>query len=230
MNPLKLYKMPRQYFHIIMLLSSFSVWGQKIQSNAWNAWFTDYSLTVSTSIRLETHYRTKDFYNKRDQILIRSGIAYKIASDISISAGHTYLNNNDLSKTVENNIWQQFGFSIPIKFIRFFGWIRTEQRWLNRQNEGIIFGHRIRFRSGFKRPIFAQNKTSNSALIVFNEIFMNFKKGFPYTFNQNWTFWGFEKQLTPKVRLLSGFQRTSLMRTQGYVHKNIWSTFVFFKI
>ena len=40
---------------------------QERQDNAWKALFTDYSLTNSTTLRLETHVRTRRFFAENDQ-------------------------------------------------------------------------------------------------------------------------------------------------------------------
>lgn len=220
----------RLLFFMVLMSAALSVQAQELQSNAWNALFTDYSFTASTTLRLETHFRTRDFYSTRDQILVRPGLSYKIAPGASVTAGVTYLNNNTAAgNVVENNIWQQFGFSFPLQRARFLGWIRAEQRWINRPDTAVSFGHRIRFRTGFGLPLTPAN-AKKTEFIVFNEVFMNFKKGFPYTFNQNWTFLGFQKTLSPNAKLLSGFQRVSVNGGQGYVHKNIWSSILFYKL
>ena len=51
----------RLLFFIVLMSAAFSVQAQELQSNAWNAWYTDYSITASTTLRLETHFRTRDF-------------------------------------------------------------------------------------------------------------------------------------------------------------------------
>lgn len=214
----------------LILIQLFPVFGQEIQSNAWNAFFSDFSLTSSTTIRTEIHYRSVDFYSTKDQILFRPQIKFKIAPGVSLTTGYTYvMTNTALGNMTENNIWQQFGFIFPFKKLRFFGWIRTEQRFIKSPVEKTIFGHRIRFRSGFGVPIL-EIKRKKIEFIVFNEVFMNFKEGFPYDYNQNWTLLGFEKKLSNRATLLSGFQRTSLNGKKGYINKNIWSTIMFYKL
>ena len=57
-----------------------------------------------------------------------------------------------MHRTIENNIWQQFNFSIPVKRSSYFGWIRLEQRWQT-QNNDKSYSARIRFRTGFRFPL-----------------------------------------------------------------------------
>ena len=40
---------------------------------------------------------------------------------------------------------------------------------------------------------------------------MNFKEGFPYNFNQNWTLLGFEKNYRIEQRFLADFKGPQLM-------------------
>ena len=215
---------------LLFLIQSIPAFSQEIQSNAWNAFFSDFSLTSSTTIRTEIHYRSVNFYSNTDQILFRPQIRFKIVPGASLTAGYTYVSTNAIQgNTVENNTWQQFGFILPLKKLRFFGWIRAEQRFIKIPGEKTSFGHRIRFRSGFGIPIL-EIKRKKIELIVFNEVFMNFKEGFPYNFNQNWTLLGFEKKLSNRATLLSGFQRTSVNGKNGYINKNIWSTIMFYKL
>ena len=215
---------------LLFLIQSIPAFSQEIQSNAWNAFFGDFSLTSSTTIRTEIHYRSVNFYSNTDQILFRPQIRFKIVPGASLTAGYTYVSTNAIQgNTVENNTWQQFGFILPLKKLRFFGWIRAEQRFIKIPGEKTSFGHRIRFRSGFGIPLL-EIKRKKIELIIFNEVFMNFKEGFPYNFNQNWTLLGFEKKLSNRATLLSGFQRTSVNGKNGYINKNIWSTIIFYKL
>ena len=215
---------------LLFLIQSIPAFSQEIQSNAWNAFFGDFSLTSSTTIRTEIHYRSVNFYSNTDQILFRPQIRFKIVPGASLTAGFTYVRTNAIQgNTFENNTWQQFGFILPLKKLRFFGWIRAEQRFIKSLGEKTSFGHRIRFRSGFGIPL-PEIKRKKIELIVFNEVFMNFKEGFPYNFNQNWTLLGFEKKLSNRATLLSGFQRTSVNGKNGYINKNIWSTIMFYKL
>lgn len=215
---------------LLFLIQLIPAISQEIQSNAWNAFFGDFSLTSSTTIRTEIHYRSVNFYSNTDQILFRPQIRFKIVPGASLTAGYTYVSTNAIQgNTVENNTWQQFGFILPLKKLRFFGWIRAEQRFIKIPGEKTSFGHRIRFRSGFGIPLL-EIKRKKIELIIFNEVFMNFKEGFPYNFNQNWTLLGFEKKLSNRATLLSGFQRTSVNGKNGYINKNIWSTIMFYKL
>ena len=196
------------------------------QYNAWNALFTSYSLTTSSSLVLEKHYRTKSFYSVQDQILIRPSISRKISKNATLSVGYTYISNGVGSNRVsENNLWEQLFVNYPItKSLRGFGWIRTEHRWVD--SGSVNFSTRIRFRNGFTYPL--NQKGLN--LMAYNEVFLNFSNSFPAQFNQNWNFIGFSKQLSERLRLQSGYQRTSLNKNYGVLAKNIWFTILFWKL
>ena len=114
-----------------------------------------------------------------------------------------------------------------------------EQRWIKKPitsdnkfyslKYSNDYNTRIRFRAGFE-IILVDNVTKNLNFIVFNEVFMILKNVYPYNFNQNWTFFGFKKRLSTKAVLISGFQRNSIFRGGDYLHKNIWSSILFYKI
>ena len=142
---------------------------------------------------------------------------------------HSNLNEYTSHRTIENNLWQQFSFLLPIKRSRYFGWIRLEQRWQSKNNENS-YGVRIRFRTGFQFPLGKGKKTFSPQLVVFNEVFLHLKDNFPYEFNQNWTFFGFQQKINNKLRLLTGFQRNTIAKGNTFLHKNIWSSLLFYKL
>lgn len=216
---------------ILFLFFLLKLNGQEIQSNAWKALFSDYSLTSSKTFRLETHVRTKRFMTENDQYLIRPSLIYKLNQFSNFNIGITRVSTNiSEGRLIENNIWQQFNFVFPIKKIKHFGWIRLEQRWQKKDGFSNEFGSRIRFRSGFDIPISNAIKPNPTSFIIFNEVFLLLEKNFPYTYNQNWTFIGFQKRVSKKLLIFSGFQRNSIKKSDFFVHKNIWSSILFYKI
>lgn len=220
------------YFFTFILLSlvSWKSSAQERQDNAWKALFTDYSLSSSTTLRLETHVRTRQFFAENDQYLLRPSVSFKLGNNSAFTTGYTLISTNTPEhRTIENNLWQQFSFSLPIERSNYFGWIRLEQRWQSKNNENN-YGARIRFRTGFQFPLGKGEKTFSPQLVVFNEVFMHLKDNFPYEFNQNWTFFGFQQKINSKLRLLTGFQRNTIAKGNTYLHKNIWSSLLFYKL
>lgn len=219
--------------YFILLCVSMTQWqgfSQERQDNAWKAIFVDYSLTNSRTLRLESHVRTRQFFAENDQYLLRPSIRFKLSKHTAFTTGVTFLSSNTPEyRTYENNIWQQFSFSFPIKKIGYFGWIRLEQRWQNKNDVGN-YGARIRFRMGFQYPLSVMSSPSSTKVILFNEVFMNIQDYFPYAFNQNWTFIGFQKQFSKHLTILSGFQRNTIPKGTFYLHKNSWSSILFYTI
>lgn len=215
---------------ILLSLLSWHSSAQERQDNAWKALFTDYSLSSSTTLRLETHLRTKQFFAENDQYLIRPSVSFKLGNNTAFATGYTLISSNTpQDRTIENNLWQQFNFSLPIKRVNYFGWIRLEQRWQSKNNENS-YRARIRFRTGFQFPLGKGEKTFSPQLVIFNEVFMHLKDNFPYEFNQNWTFFGFQQKINNKMRLLTGFQRNTIAKGNTFLHKNIWSSLLFYKL
>ena len=178
-------------------------------------------------MRLELHIRSKDFYKSKDQYLIRPSITFKSDKNSYYSLGITNLSTyKDEIWINERNIWQQFGFSSTADKFNYFGRVRLEQRWINKK--GIPENHntRIRFRLGFEM-FFKMKKMYSPKLVFFNEVFMILNKGFPYYFNQNWTFIGIKKNIIKRYIFQTGFQRNSILSSGNYIHKNIWSSTIF---
>ena len=215
-------------FLFFITLSSLSL-AQERQDNAWKALFTDFSLTASKTLRIETHVRTKRFMAENDQYLFRPGLTFRLNRFSSLSFGVTFLSTNQPEhRLYEQNLWQQFAFRVPVKKATFFGWIRVEQRWQKRTDDPFGYSARIRFRNGFEYPL-QRATTASLHFIVFNEVFLSTQKSFPYAYNQNWTFLGLKKKFGRQLTLLTGFQRTSVPRAEGFLHKNIWSSILFYR-
>ncbi len=218
-------------FLCLITMFFFKIKAQERQDNAWKALFSDYSLTASKTLRLETHIRTKRFFAENDQYLIRPSIIFKVNRYSSFATGVSFISTNmPGNRLLENNIWQQFSFSLPVKRNKYFGWIRLEQRWIKRGSISREFSSRIRFRSGFQFPINKKSRVLSTNFIIFNEVFLLIEENFPYRYNQNWTFFGFQQKISNKLILLSGFQRNSILKENGFLHKNIWSTVLFYKL
>ena len=223
----------KNYFYLctaLFLILSFKVGAQERQDNAWKAIFTDYSLSSSSTLRLETHVRTRQFMAENDQYLIRPSISYKVGKYGALAAGYTFLSTNTpVHRTLENNLWQQFNFSIPVKRSSYFGWIRLEQRWQTK-NDVENYSARIRFRTGFQFPLTQVEQSFAPRLVVFNEVFLKINNGFPYEFNQNWTFFGLQNTFGDHLRLLTGFQRITVDKGASFLHKNVWSSILFYRL
>ena len=101
-----------------------------------------------------------------------------------------------------------------------------------KQNEPLDkeFGSRIRFRSGFEFPLTNETGNFSPYFVVFNEVFLLIEKNFPYQYNQNWTFIGFQQKISSKMNLLTGFQRNSIDKGGSFTHKNIWSSILFYRL
>ena len=129
-------------FSLFFLTAALQLKAQERQDNVWKAVFMDYSLSNSSTLRLETHVRTRQFLPENDQYLVRPSISFKVGKFAAVTAGYTFLSTNTpIDRTLENNLWQQFNFSIPVKRSSYFGWIRLEQRW---QSKKITFKITVR--------------------------------------------------------------------------------------
>ena len=200
------------------------------QTQTWKAVFTDLALDSVSSIRLETHYRTFDFFGSRAQYIIRPSYTKKIHPWISLSGGYSYLGNTKAGNTLdEHNLWEQVFFAIPYKKATFFGWLRVEQRLMEQMGSEFAYGARARFRMGLRYPL-AALVHGKVDFMIFNEVFLLTEGSLPTTFNQNWTFFGFRIPLAPKAILVSGYQRITAGNGAAAVQKNLWSSILFVRL
>ncbi|CAI8181887.1 MAG: Uncharacterised protein [SAR116 cluster bacterium] len=204
--------------------------GAQETTQTWKAVFTDLALDSVSSIRLETHYRTFDFFGERAQYIIRPSYTKKINPYIRLSAGYSFLGTTKGELSLdEHNIWEQIFYNIPLRKAIFFGWLRAEQRLMEQSSNEFTRGGRIRFRMGVRYPLAALTH-GNLELMVFNEVFMITERSLPTTFNQNWNFFGFRIPLAPKTVLATGYQRITAGSGAEAVQKNLWSSILFVRI
>lgn len=200
------------------------------QTQTWKAVFADLALDSVSSIRLETHYRTFDFFGSRAQTIIRPSYTKKISPYIKLSAGYSYLGTTKGEQTLEeHNLWEQVFYSIPLRKAILFGWLRVEQRLMEQMGSEFAYGARARFRMGLRYPLaaLAHGKVD---FMTFNEVFLLTEGSLPTTFNQNWTFFGFRIPLAPQATLVSGYQRITAGNGAAVVQKNLWSSILFVRI
>jgi len=197
---------------------------EQLQQNTWTAVFADYELDSVSNVRLEVHYRTRDFFGGLEQTIIRPSFVRKLNKQISLSGGYSFLGNVIAGETLtENNLWEQVFYSIPLQKTTFFGWIRAEQRWMENTIGDINYEGRLQFRIGVRQPLF-NLKNESVEFMAFDELFMITKDLLPHTFNQNWAFIGLRTRLAPNTVLVSGYQRNTLAKGDNRVHINIWSS------
>ena len=57
-------------FSLVFITATLQLKAQERQDNVWKAVFMDYSLSNSSTLRLETHVRTRQFLAENDQYLL----------------------------------------------------------------------------------------------------------------------------------------------------------------
>ncbi|MDA0774413.1 MAG: DUF2490 domain-containing protein [Bacteroidetes bacterium] len=213
---------------LFLIFFGLNAWGQDfVTSNAWNAVFTTKSLTASTSIQLELHNRTQQFYAAQDQYLIRPNIGYRLNKNLQLRLGVTHIKN--APATLENNIWEQLFFRYPKKWGAYGGWIRIEHRNIQKNNQTLT-NHRLRYRMFLQKPLSAPDAQLPVSLFVMGEFFWKLQKGILAS-DQLWKFVGFNVNLNPKMLLRTGYQMNSIYQTAFTKRvKNIWNTILFINI
>lgn len=216
------------YLLFIVLFLGTSLKGQDlVTSNAWNAIFTTQTLTASSSIQLELHKRTQEFYDAPDQILVRPNFGYRVNPNVQLRIGVTYIKN--APQTIENNLWEQIAFRYPTNWGAYGGWLRIEHRNIEKNNR-ITVNHRFRYRLFLQKPLTPSDAKIPVSIFGYGEIFWKLQQR-TLASDQLWKFVGLTFRIAPKMQLRSGFQQTTVFQTfYNKRVKNIWNTILFINL
>ena len=104
----------------LFFLSSVSLVSAQ-ETYTWNAVFAEYQIDSVQGVRLETHYRTKDFWGGQQQFILRPSYVRKLHTQITLSGGYSFLNTEKQAVFLEeHNVWQQVFYTIPLEKSTFF--------------------------------------------------------------------------------------------------------------
>lgn len=174
----------------------------------WTGYYNTLSFNKKWSLVSDAQVRTKDWVNNLSQVLIRSGLSYKINEHVSVTGGFAFFKNTqyagkELLFKNEWRPWQEISYQTNIKKINFIQRMRTEQRFLqqvvnNKLSDQYQYIFRLRYRFDFLIP-FKNNKLK---ILLGNEILVNpgylNKKQF---FDQNRTYGGISTKLCANTSL-----------------------------
>ncbi|WP_417444349.1 DUF2490 domain-containing protein [Joostella sp.] len=180
----------KKTFLLLFILNIFNISAQNGTDNlgSWFALNGTNMISKKFSWHTEAQFRYFEFVDKFNQTLLRTGINYHFSKKSSVTAGYAYIDTapynrvNDLLKSTENRIYEQFILRNNLGKFSFRHRYRLEQRWISSSGSTSLF-NRFRYNLQVTYPIADKWK-----LIVFDEIMINFE---PDLFNQNRFFAGF---------------------------------------
>tara|TARA_B100000809_G_scaffold266760_2_gene331282 strand:- start:14599 stop:15330 length:732 start_codon:yes stop_codon:yes gene_type:complete len=194
--------------------------------SSWNSFVPKVTFDKSFCLVSEFHFRRTKFLNDWEQFVFRSAVHFKQNQTCDFSLGYSYIQNYsfaDYSISInvkEHNIWQQLQLNHVEGQINFKHRFRLEERFIDNvlklsYKEDVIKGqnycNRFRYRFTIELPILKIYKTKKISVKIFDEIFVNLKKGIrPISINQNWLYVGLGYPVTSKMALGIGYQHIGL--------------------
>jgi len=211
-----------------------SLYCQEITSRSSDQyWFQIYEqckLSEKWVLLADGGIRMKDHFNHRSATLFRTGIQYKMKSNLSLAVGAAYFsqfsnsnkNHEDWISVEEWRGWQELIFEQQISRVKLSHRFRTEQRYFNDLNSTIDhFNHRARYRLNAIIPL--NNKdliTRTIFLNLANEVFLNYGKEIKNNFfDQNRIIGGVGIKLNNSLTFNFNY-------VYSYAKKNVPTTFL----
>ena len=162
----------------------------------WLMYFGQNRISDQLSIHSEVQYRHHTTLpTDVEQLLLRAGLNYHIASNAMLTAGYGYITSYDfdgdyrMADTKEHRIWQQFILTNNLGRIKFEHRYRVEQRWVDQ-----IYRSRLRYRIMAFIPLNRKLIEPGTWFIgIYDEVFLNTKSTF---FDRNRLFGGVGYQLS----------------------------------
>lgn len=212
---------------------------QKVATNmVWIGHYSTIHLTDRFSVTSDLQIRTGDWVGQWSQQLIRSGVSYKLNSNLQVTVGgawfrHAVSGGDNTGFRNEWRPWQEISYGLKRDKPGLMQRLRLEQRFLQQ----IIGGHktrkyahttRLRYRLEVQLPL---KGTAVSTSLV-NEFMVNpGYLGRENFLDQNRTFAGINVKVSPTTMLQAQYMKIFLWRTnniledQNVVRVNIHQQF-----
>lgn len=216
--------MKRSIFLLLFFLTILEGKAQEISHNN-NVWFfslNNIQFSEKWSYLQEFHWRTTDWMQTKQQLLIRPGLKYKVNKNLSFSGGYTFIATYPygdfavVENTPEHQLWEQFSLKHKIGKLNISHRYRLENRWiglfdLDLNADGFAFTNRFRYRLLVSIP-FVKIGEKQSKLILYDELWFVLQNNLaPSAINQNWIGlnWSYPIYKSLDFRL-------------GYQHQYLW--------
>ncbi|MEP6617499.1 MAG: DUF2490 domain-containing protein [Ginsengibacter sp.] len=236
----------RKYIAFFILLVPFGLKAQHRTEHTnmlWVGYYNTIHFNKKWSLESDAHLRTRDWNDKWSQLLVRSGLSYKLNDHAAVTGGFAFFKNaqyvgKQLLLKNEWRPWQEFSYQVKLKNINFIQRLRTEQRFLQqvinkKKSNEYLYIFRLRYRFEWQLAL----KENNLKLLLGNEVLVNpHYLNYNLFFDQNRTFAGLQFKLLSRTSLqcqyLKIFQwhsNTSVLEDQNVFRINIYQQFNFTK-
>jgi hypothetical protein len=209
----------------------------------WGGYYNTLVFDKNWSLVTDAQARTKYWTDEWSQILIRSGLSYKLSDHFKMIGGFAFFKNaqyvnKELFLKNEWRPWQEVLYETALNKINLSQRLRTEQRFLQRVIDDHLtdkyeYVFRLRYRFDWQFPL----KKNNIRLLLGNEVMINpWYVNNTRFFDQNRTSAGLNFKLVPGTSLQLQYLKiflwrsnTSILEDQNVFRINIYQQFNFKK-
>lgn len=149
--------------------------GQSSELGNWFIFFGNKNINDKLYWHHEVQYRNYDFIGDLEQLLLRTGLGYRLSQDADVLGGYGFIRSEnyagDDEKMVvnEHRIYQQFIAKQKVRQLRLQHRYRFEQRFVEDD-----FRLRFRYFLGLAHPIWQSDSDDKQLyLSAYNELFIN---------------------------------------------------------
>ncbi len=198
-----------RYFILLFFFGAFTIQAQNKglinDQMLWGGYYNSISFNTKLSLNSDLQERTKDWYKQWSQVLVRTGLNYKINDRLSVTAGladFLFFGKNNLPERNEKRIWEEISFTQAFPKLKFNNRLRTEQRFFKNIENGKESGavtefYRFRYKIELQIPM-----KEKLTLVGGNEFMLNTKPDFVlFFFDQNRVYAGINTKLNDKLML-----------------------------
>ena len=171
---------------------------------SWGMLFTNNKLSEKFSLHAEVQYRTYEFGQNFNQLLLRTALNYDFSEKATASFGYGYITTDGTfeepqgeENTTEHRIYEQFVLRNNLGKFKFSHRYRLEQRFIDRPQGNNTTEHRARY---FLRVTYPLNDTW--FLTAYDEVFINLQNDF---FGQNRLYGALGYNFSPKLSTQVGY-------------------------
>lgn len=202
----------------------------------WEGYYNTFFIDKKWSLLSDAQIRTREWAQHWSQLLVRSGMSYKVNEHVSITGGFAFFKNaqyvnKDLFLKNEFRPWQELFYQSKIKKISLSQRLRTEQRFQQQlTNDEISKTYQYVFRLRYRFEALFPLRSNKIAFLVANEIMVN--PGYisnPSFFDQNRTFAGMNIKIQSNtalqfqyVKIFQWHNNTQVLENQDLIRVNVF--------
>ncbi len=171
---------------------------------AWWMVFGTHQFAEKWSLHTEIQYRTYEFGQNFNQLLLRTGVNYHFTDNASVTFGYgyiatdpTFIEPEQTEDTFEHRIFEQLAYKKQLGKFTLSHRYRLEQRFLNAPKRPSKTEHRARYLLRVTYPI-----NQKWFITAYDEIFINLQKPL---FGQNRLYGALGRNISPSISVQIGY-------------------------